>query len=74
MNLLLLLPAETLAASIPGTNDFMAASECLHRPALPHQPERKNTTGWLQEPELGIPGMSCGNVQQRRQYFPIPSM
>lgn len=49
--------------SIWGTNDFMATSKFLHRPELPHQPERKNTTGCLQEPELGIPGMCCGNVQ-----------
>lgn len=59
--------------SVPGTNDFIAPSECVHRPELPHEPERKNTTGQLQEPELGIPGISCGNVRQRRRYFPIPS-
>lgn len=40
--------------SVWGTNYFMATSEFLHRPEPPHQPERKNTTECLQEPELGI--------------------
>lgn len=45
LNPLLLPPAETLAASIQRTNYFMAASECLHRPAHSHQAKRKNITG-----------------------------
>lgn len=60
-NLLLLQPGQTLTASIPPINDFMAASACLHPPGLPG----KTQLGGYGSSDRGVSGFfkaSCVRV------------